>query len=155
VGVKPESSTHNLFIRPEEVRTVFTAHADEWNPSQVLRLKNLTDPRPLQRDFMDLGLIPALEQHIKHKLDPLLRGVLYGAKTKYYKRHGRQIDDDQLVRLVFRALAGKVMNDRGVLSFSKTTSPPADELLGLIAKHYKDYKPVSDDKAVRQYTVDH
>ncbi len=46
------------------------------------------------------------------------------------------------------------MNDRGLLHFSKTMSPPADELLGTVAKHYKDYKPVSNDKGVRQFVVD-
>jgi N-6 DNA Methylase len=154
VGATPESSNPKRAIRPEELQSVFESHADQWNPKEVLRLKSLVDPAPRQRDFMDLGLIPALEQHIKHKLDPLLHDVLYGAKAKYEKKHQQPVDTEQLVRLVFRALAGKVMNDRGLLPFSKTTSPTADELLEVVAKHYGDYKPIADDKAVRQYTVD-
>lgn len=154
VAAAPEASISKRTFKPEDAETVIKAHANEWNPSQVLRLKNLAESGQRQSDFMDVGLIPALEQHIKQKLDPLLRGVLYGAKTKYQKRHREPVDLEQLVRLVFRALAGKVMNDRGLLDFSKNTSPAADELLDIVAKHYNDFKPISNDKAVRQYVLD-
>src|SRR5205807_2649540 len=108
----------------------FRANASLWRPESILRAKNIGPVEPLQRDFIDLGLIPALERQISVKLDPLLRGILFSAIDDFYARTRTTPDPDELFRLLFRALAGKVMHDRerpGFTNFSG--APDADALL--------------------------
>ncbi len=111
-------------IPPDRVEDAFQENAHKWNPESVFRAKNIAATSPRQADFVDLGLIPALEQHVRAKLDPLLREVLHAGKKEYEYRKGGPPDPDKLYRLVFRTLAGKMMSERGVLGFHSANGAP-------------------------------
>lgn len=141
-------------IKPEDISAVFDRYADEWRPENVLRAKNITAPGPRQMDFIDLGLIPALEDNIRQKLDPLLGGILHGATKTHKRSTHRKPNFDELFRLVFRALTGKVMFDRGLRGFRSFSGfPDPDVLLQRVENHYRDRKPAVTDPATRQYVV--
>ena len=59
-------------ISPNELPLVFERYKDIWNPASILRAKNIAPTGQIQLDFIDAGLIPALEENIREKLDPLL-----------------------------------------------------------------------------------
>jgi predicted RNA methylase len=154
--VTPVPSDRDLreSIEPGEIERAFEANEGVWNPKSVLRARNIAAPGPRQLDFIDLGLIPALEQHIREKLDPLLGEIIHTASKDYQKRHRRQPDWDQLCRLVFRTLAGKMMHDRGLSGFRFIQGVPGtDELLSKVERHYRDQKPVTDDPDTRTLVV--
>lgn len=75
-----------LTIHTDKLGDVFQANADKWSPASVLRAKSIAAVESRQTDFIDLGLIPALEQHVRAKLDPLLREVLHAAVKEYEYR---------------------------------------------------------------------
>src|ERR1017187_1054586 len=70
--------------RPSSVRIpaaamdrFFRSMKQRWGPAEVLRAKNIGKPvGPTELDWVDLGLIPALEAEISTKLDRLLREAL-------------------------------------------------------------------------------
>lgn len=98
----------------ERMVEVFSEQRDDWGPRTVLRLKGATiDLTPHQLSFYDLGLIPAIDSVVFDKLDRVLRNALGKARAIFSEQHDESLDEQQLVRLVFRFLAAKVFADRG------------------------------------------
>ena len=62
-------------LAPDKLPDLFLRHKDEWSPRQVLRAKSGGDVAT-QLDFIDLGLLPALEFEVRSKLDTLLRDTI-------------------------------------------------------------------------------
>jgi hypothetical protein len=77
--VRADSKAHDrpTVINANDVASVFHSHAGEWNPADMLRAKNILPVGPSQRDFIDYGLIPALESDLLEKLDPMLRRIFF------------------------------------------------------------------------------
>ncbi len=147
-------STQPLVIPANEVRAAFRANASLWGPESVLRLKNVGPVDPAHRDFIDLGLIPELEYRISAKLGPLLGDILFRAIEDFSARTGSDPDPDELFRLLFRALAGKVMHDRDRPGFEAFRgAPDADAVLHAVADYYRDQQPVLADPETRRLVV--
>jgi len=115
VGVD-ETTTHQSTagrIPAGAMRRFFDAIQTKWSPDAVLRAKNIGQSvGPTEIDWVDLGLIPALENEISQKLDRLLRNALIDGQRAYKGRTGQKPESEELYRLVFRLLAGKVFHDR-------------------------------------------
>ncbi|MDQ3702996.1 MAG: hypothetical protein M3442_19045 [Chloroflexota bacterium] len=101
-------------IAPEDVVRSIRARQAEWSPESILRARSIAfDAAPVQLDFFDAGLLPAIEAVVHTKLDRLLRETLAASKAVYRERHLDTLDYPQLFRLVFRLLAAKLFGDRG------------------------------------------
>ena len=138
-----------------ELEAAFREHQEDWKPSTILRAKNIGPTGPRQLDFIDIGLIPALEQNILEKLDPLLRSTFFAALSSYQQRHYINGRPDWLFRLVFRVLAGKVMTDRGLKGFERFASgPDPDALLAAVNAHFGDSPHLNADAETRRLVVD-
>lgn len=124
------------------VADVFRKHANDWSRVEVLRAKNIStySRRPQQLDmFLDTGLIPAIEQEIQRRLDPILRESLSLATEKYQKSTGKQPDPTSLFQLAFRLLAGKVFFDRGIQQLRELgESPGPDAVIDAVSTYYGD-----------------
>lgn len=134
-------------ILPNEVERVFKEQKEEWSSRNVLRLKNIGFQSGLhQLDFIDLGLIPALEHEISEKLHALLGEVITQATVAYKKRTSQVPDEHQLFRLVFRFLAAKVLHDRGLAPF-RTFSDFSDvrRVLAAVNHYYGEQRPILSD----------
>jgi len=127
----------------EELHTAFQLHIKDWSPEAVLRAKNIAFPqRNPQFDFFDFGLIPALEDRIQQKLDPILKSALAASQQSYKRTTGRRPDERDLFRLAFRLLAGKVLHDRRVGDFpSLDVDSGPDAVLQHVADHYGEPFP--------------
>ncbi len=100
-------------IEPAHLYNAIQEHKDQWNPLRVLRAKSIRfTGEPIQLDFFDLGLIPALEELVYKKLDRLLQEVLATSKATYKEYHDAELDYQALYRLIFRLVAAKLLGDR-------------------------------------------
>jgi hypothetical protein len=96
----PVSDTPALFIRNQ----------DTWRPDVIHRAKSIgAIDQNYQLDFVDLGLLPAVEGEIHLKLDRLLRDMLTAAADA---QRGGAVETRLLFRVVFRMLAAKILHDR-------------------------------------------
>src|SRR5262249_54411594 len=95
---------------PGQVAAVFASHRDRWSPDALFQQR--LHPAVTQQDFFDLGLIPALEEHIRERLGPSVTGILEQAGREYEKRTKRPPNPETLYRLLFRGITGKVLRDR-------------------------------------------
>lgn len=92
----------------DDLGETFQRHRDDWAPDVIHRAKSIgrVDTR-YQLDFVDIGLIPAIEGEIHTKLDRLIREAVADV---------RQVSNGATMRLlfrgVFRLLAAKILTDR-------------------------------------------
>lgn len=113
--------------------SLFQAHREVWRPDAIHRAKSIGQiDTTYQLDFVDVGLIPALEGEIHEKLDRLLRETL--AAT-------REESDDLNARLlfqgVFRLLAAKILIDRGHQSSKNWDTSNVTSVLSGIGNYYR------------------
>ena len=153
VGRDLKSSKELLRIEPDALDRAFQDQKERWTGVDVLRSKGISFKLgPRQLDFIDLGLIPALEQHVSLKLDRILHEVVQDA-VKLLKR-SQQNEPDALrgvYRLIFRFLAGKVLHDRGVAPFrSFHEHTERTEILEAVAKYYGEQRGVPTDPILQE-----
>ena len=141
------------FIPAEDVEQVFREHKDEWSYQEVFRLKNIGfKSGPQQIDFIDLGLIPALEREIRTKLHALLSELITEAVEVYEKNTSHQPNERELFRVVFRFLAAKVLHDRDIAPFRAFTdfSDP-HTILSEVDRYYGEYRKVLQDAETQRF----
>lgn len=97
-------------VRLGEVADLFTRNQANWHPDAIHRAKSIgASGTAFQLDFVDLGLLPAIEGEIHVKLDRLLVESLDLARKA---PSGDRLGVRTLFRVVFRLLAAKVLQDR-------------------------------------------
>ncbi len=145
VGQDSNFIREELHISPEMLDRVFQDHESEWSTKDVLRLKNIRFERGPQQQEFDLGLIPALEKQIQEKLHDVFQEVLADAVASH-KKNLREV-----VRLVFRFVAAKVLCDRGHPPFSSIKDfSDADSVLRMVGEYYGEREiPLGRDSAMR------
>lgn len=124
----------------DAIEAAFKQRESEWNPQTILRAKNIGTPMgPVEVDWIDRGLIPALEKEISTKLDRLLREALSAGQKAFHKSTGHTVEIEALYRLVFRFIAAKVFHDRRVRGFVHL-DPNKDprEVLRAVCDFYKE-----------------
>lgn len=96
----------------DELPELFARLSEYWNPQAIHRAKAIeSDPlRGTQLDFVDLGLMIAIEGEVHEKLDALLKTTL----AEVVDARGRPTMDARLLfQATFRFLAAKILSDRG------------------------------------------
>lgn len=93
-----------------EIEDLFKRHRATWHPDAIHRAKSVGPSEDgHQLDFVDLGLLPAIEGEIHVKLSRLLVDTLDLSRKA---SQGETLDARTLFRVVFRLLAAKVLEDR-------------------------------------------
>ena len=138
--VRAEGAPSLIFrSRLADLPSLFAAHRDEWAPLAIHRAKSIGQfDRRYQLDFVDVGLLPAIEGETQVKLGRLLEATL--AET-LRARHGPTgeaiVDDRSMFRTTFRLLAAKVLNDRGHELASQWNPDDIDSVLDTISGYYQ------------------
>jgi type I restriction-modification system DNA methylase subunit len=129
----------------------------QLSPDALLRAKNIeASLKDKQLDFIDAGLIPALEHQVREKLDEILSEAATIGSSSFRERHGKDADVQELFALIFRLLAGKIMEDRKVPGFSigQNTRPDVDTILNSVASFYHEIPVRYLDKVARKGVCD-
>ncbi len=113
-------------------------NSDKLRPAEFLRTKNLKLDRPtFYETSLFAGLIPELEEHIGNILDPRLTAAFKAGLKTYKKTTGQRPAEDQLFKVAFWLLTGKVFFDRRHPQFDGLgEGATADEVLQRVADHY-------------------
>src|SRR5207249_4668669 len=81
-------------LAPSELPNAFAAHRATWGPRDIFDAKTgVRRARPAQLDFVDLGLISALEGMVQAKLDGLLRDTLAEVIATHQRASGAPLND--------------------------------------------------------------
>ncbi len=100
-------------ISSREIVQVFKNRKDQWSPKAMSRAKApVPKPPGRQLDFVDTGLLPALEHEAQQKLDELIVNVVKDSKRVFEKlRPGRELPEAEFFALLFGLLRAKVLRD--------------------------------------------
>lgn len=97
-------------IKSSQLAALFERNRADWHPDAIHRAKSVGAPAEgYQLDFVDLGLMPAIEGEVHIKLDRLLIETL---DLAWKAPTGSKLDARTMFRVVFRLLAAKVLQDR-------------------------------------------
>ena len=112
----PRSPQRVEQISADALLATIRAHRHDWGPESVLRAKSIgAHAAPVQLDFADYGLVPALEREAYRKLDQLFERAFTVTAEAYRQRHQKELgaeDSRSLFRLIFRLVAAKLLTDR-------------------------------------------
>lgn len=112
---------------------LFARYRDTWTPQALHRAKAVGFQRgPTQFDFIDLGLLPAIEQEVQHKLHQTMAEVLERLLPPDASRDGEKA----AFRLTFRLLAAKILIDRQHPAASEWTQEDVGAVLDGIQRYY-------------------
>lgn len=152
--VTPHTTSADLRFRFDSIEHLARAvdeHTSDWSRNSIARAKRIGPVSTAgQLDFVDLGLLPALEFHIQQRLDPVLLNTLSAAQDRYRAKHGRPVDARALFRVTFWMLAAKALHDRSVTGFqqfSSASDPKA--VLKRVGEHYSEAPPTFDVDVLR------
>ena len=128
-GSEPSRRRERLPV--EAVPRLFERDRDRWRPDRIHRAKSIGALDPGYRlDFVDTGLLPAVEGEIHVKLYRLLLDALAAAF------HPAQGSEALSSRDLFRLLAGKVLSDRGHAMAREWRADEPDSVLRSIGSYY-------------------
>jgi hypothetical protein len=114
------------------IADLFQRNVERWRPQAVHRAKSLGQAQAAyQLDFVDLGLLPAIEHEVENKLDRLLRRVVEELMTGT-----AQETEEAVFRTTFRLLAAKILLDRDHPTAQAWQDAPVDEVLKGIESYY-------------------
>ncbi len=116
----------------DALHDLFQRNAERWRPQAVHRAKSLGQAKTAyQLDFVDLGLLPAIEHEVEAKLDRLLRQVVEELMS------GLSSETEEAVfRTTFRLLAAKILLDREHPAASTWQAASVAEVLQGIESFY-------------------
>lgn len=111
---------------------LFQRNAERWRPQAVHRAKSLgQNQTAYQLDFVDLGLMPAIEREVEQKLDRLLESVI----KQLLEGIGGELEEAAF-RTTFRLLAAKILLDREHPAALSWRDAPVSTVLNGIGAYY-------------------
>jgi len=120
------ATLHNVIIRNQ----------DTWKPQAIIRAKTgFAKPDPLQLDFVDIGLLPALEHEAAKKIDSLFGVLLHHAEEEFKKRN-LTFDASIIFKVVFSLLAAKLLKDRNISGSAYIDFSNPQSALKAVSNHY-------------------
>lgn len=122
-------------VRLDTLDELFAHNRERWNPQALHRAKALPPAAPQQLDFVDLGLLPAIEREIQEKLHRILVDVL-----RLLLGDAPNLDQDRenaAFRATFRLLAAKILRDREHHVASQWAFGNVEAVLKGIADYYQ------------------
>lgn len=121
----------------------FKRHRDNLAPEAVYRAKTWARfDTQYQLSFVDLGLMPLVEEEAGKKLSELIERVVADVKARLGWKEISQEQGQWLLKANFWLLAAKILKDKGVPAFSDLDLENLDNVYACVAKHYGSSVPV-------------
>lgn len=119
-----------------QVSSIFITNKDTWKPESIHRAKSIgLFDKEYQLDFVDIGLMQAIEGEIHIKLDRLLNTVIKQIRADI-KQTEREPNYKSVFQLTFRLLAAKILLDCDHPHTTGWNKDDVNSILVGISKYY-------------------
>ncbi|SPD71993.1 putative N-6 DNA methylase [uncultured Desulfobacterium sp.] len=123
-------------IATRHITKLIEEHSEDWKPEKIMRVKSgFKEPMPQQLDFIDFGLLPALEHQASSKIDSLIGRILYNAE-KELEKGKTAFDAARIFNVVFRLLTARLLKDRDISVTPEIDFSHPWDVLNTVAKYY-------------------
>ena len=124
-------------IPANNVEQFFQNHRDQFSPGTVYRAKTWGRFRTAdQRSFVDLGLMPLVEQQVGKSLATLVERNVSGLKDNLGWKGVTEEQGQWLLKTIFWLLSGKILRDKHVENFEGLDLNDVEDVFRRVAKHY-------------------
>lgn len=134
-------NTSQRLIPKDEFKTellpnIIKHNKEIWKPEKMIRAKSgFKTPGPRQLDFIDLGLMPALESEASRKLDEIIRGILHVVE-KAHSTNKIAFDAHKIFQVLFRFLTAKLIQDSPIPQSKDINFKSPEETLKIVSGYY-------------------
>jgi hypothetical protein len=147
----PERPVLAETVDPSKVSGFFQQHKLDLSPHEVFRRKILGRVRPDRHpeDFVDAGLLPAVESEVGARLTKRVEKVIDDL-SEAFDRPVTSLTADQrswILESTFYLLAGKLLKDKAVGGFKSVTLEDVDDVFRRVTRHYRSERPPGIDNA--------
>ncbi|MGE0680222.1 MAG: N-6 DNA methylase [Candidatus Binatia bacterium] len=131
---KPQFLRH---ITPSELPQFFDEQRKKLSPTAIYRAKTWARfDKSYQLDFIDVGLMPLIEEEAGRKLADLIERCVTDTKSRLHWEEISQEQGHWLLQSNFWLLAAKILKDKGVATFATLELDHVQEVLDHVAQHY-------------------
>lgn len=124
-------------ITHDKLPDLFREQKTEFAPESVYRAKTLGRlDKNYQLEFVDVGLMPLVEEEAGRKLAELIERVVEGTKSRLKWRETPQQQGHWLLKSNFWLLAAKILKDKNVPAFTTLDFENLPDVFARISKHY-------------------
>jgi type I restriction-modification system DNA methylase subunit len=134
-------------VPANDVERFFKSHIDNFSPEAVYRAKTWGRfQTSYQLSFVDMGLMPLVEEEVGRSLGGLIERNVSGLKSRL---GWDEITDDQghwLLQTVFWLVSAKILQDKQVPSFENLDLNDIEEVFQRVGNHYGSKPLVTGSK---------
>jgi hypothetical protein len=126
------------------VANLFDEHRESWTPSSIYEAKTRGRlPGHHQLDFIDVGLMPMVEDQAGRKLSELLARSMKRIEDGLGSDpSGKPSDANNLYKSVFWLVAAKMLRDKEVPGFKTLDLLDVNDVFLRVGRHYGDTKDI-------------
>ncbi len=140
-----QGATRPVFQRRltgQQLPNFFAEHRQRLSPESIYRAKvwGRLDPS-VQLDFVDVGLMPLVEEEAGRKLTRLIERTVNGTKKRLGWDEVSDTNGRWLLQSVFWLLAAKILHDKGVSKFRQLSLTDLEDSYQRLAEHYDSQSP--------------
>jgi hypothetical protein len=147
------SAEHLQSVQASEVQSFFRTYQDQFSPEAVYRAKTWGRfQAEYQLSFVDLGLMPVVEQQVGNALGELIERSVSGLKHRLGWAAVSSEQGQWLLQSVFWLLSGKILRDKQVESFGHLDLSDVDAVFRRVGKHYGTAPLTSGKKTLEALT---
>lgn len=130
-------------FKTEYLPNIIRENKEIWKPEKMIRAKSgFKTPGPRQLDFIDLGLMPALELEASRKLDEIIRGILHVVE-KAHSTNRIAFDAHKTFQVLFRFLTAKLIQDSPTPQSKDIDFKSPEQTLNIVSRYYgRSEKPL-------------
>ncbi len=132
--VEPE---HLTSVAPNDLGIFFQRHGGRLFPESIYRAKTWGRfEQSLQLDFVDLGLMPLLEEEVGSRLTALFERIVLTSRAILGWKEISAERREWLLQANFWLIAGKILRDKGVPEFANLDLSEFHDVFRRVAQHY-------------------
>lgn len=126
-------------VRASEVEGFFREHAAQLKPENIYAAKlHRPVPSGVQMQFVDVGLMPALERKAGEALNRLVTYAIRTLMDELGEKVRSRSDHEGVYKSVFWLLAAKLLKEKAVKGFKSLDLSDASDVFDVVGQHYKD-----------------
>jgi hypothetical protein len=139
---------HLVRLDSAHLHRFFTEQSARLAPGAVYRAKTWGRfDSSYQLEFVDLGLMPLIEEEIGTKLAALVERIVIETKSELRWKAVTPTQGHWLLQANFWLLAAKILRDKGVPSFQTLDLLDLQTVFKKVALHYGSVRPISVDSS--------
>jgi hypothetical protein len=137
-------------LLPSKLNGFFKRYKNELAPEAIYRAKTWARfDKSYQLGFVDVGLMPLVEEEAGKKLSELVERVVISTRENLGWREFSQEQAQWLVKSTFWLLAAKILKDKGVPAFANLQLDSIEDVYTRVSRHYGANIPLAIQSAKR------